>query len=251
MAACTEHDMDIPAADGKKIWCRHSAAQGLEKGVARKAVILSHGLTGNPFEYIHMQARDYFTERGYDVFRFAYYWDGDAYRALPECTLETHGKDLNALIAHVKPDYEAVYVCGHSYGGLTMLFAQPDVNAVSFWDSSFTPYSDFWKSDAKYCAPLDCYMLEWGCNYLIGKNMVEEAKALTAEKAEALAAQFTTPAQVVLAGDNAENSVRDHLHQALCGEKELQDIAGADHCFTKGDTVQALLAATHKWFERF
>ena len=242
-----EVDFDLGAFDGKKISCRLNRSLS---GSAQKAVILSHGLTGHPFEHIHMQAADYFTVRGYDVYRFAYYCDGNNYRTLSDCTLEIHGKDLNAVVDFAQQKYDQVFVCGHSYGGLTVLFAQPDVTAAAFWDASFTPYEAFWQSDAEHCAELDCYVLDWGCRYLVGKDMVEEAKSLTADKAEGMAAQFKAPSLVALAGDNAENANRGHLYEALSCEKDLQDITGADHCFTKGDTVYDLLEKTNNWFER-
>ena len=80
-----EIDFDLDAFDGKKIWCRLNKA---EKGAAKKVVILSHGLTGHPNEYLHQIARDFFTARGYDVCRFSYYHDGDDYRTLTDCTLK-------------------------------------------------------------------------------------------------------------------------------------------------------------------
>lgn len=242
-----EVDFDLDAFDGKKISCRLNRAMG---GDTNKAVILSHGLTGHPNEYIHMMARDFFAVRGYDVYRFAYYRDGDDYRTLTDCTLEIHGKDLNVVVDFVQQKYDQVFVCGHSYGGLTMLFAQPDVTAAAFWDSSFTPYASFWKRDATYVPEQDCYNLTWECEFKVGRAMVEEAKSLTADKAEEMAAQFKAPSLVALAGDNTENANRAHLYEALTCEKDLQDIAGADHCFTKGDTVYDLLEKTNNWFER-
>lgn len=241
-------DFNIGAFDGKKIWCRLNKA---EDGKATKAVVLSHGLTGHPNEYIHMMARNYFTVRGYDVYRFAYYNDGDDYRTLTDCTLDIHGKDLNSVIGFVQQSYEKVFVCGHSYGGLTMLFAQPQVAAVSFWDSSFLPYDAFWKHSAEYVPELNSYSLKWECEFKVGKAMVEEAKALTAEKAISMAATFKAPSLVVLAGDSTENAGATRLHDSLCCEKALHDVEGADHCFTKGDTVFGLLEETYNWFERF
>jgi hypothetical protein len=243
-----ETAFDLNALDGKKIrvW-RNLAADN----PAQKAVILAHGLTGNPHEYLHMAARDYFNNKGYDVFRLSFYSGAPAYRVLPECTLDIHAKDLNIVVGHVRNSYKKVYVCGHSYGGLTLLIANPNADAVSFWDASFTPYKGFWKSDSPYIPELDCYTIGWGSANLIGKAMFKEAIEID-EKAEDIAAAFRRPAQVILAGESNENPVRTHLFDALSGvEKSFEDIKGATHCFTDGWIAQTLYQKTHEWFERF
>ncbi len=242
-----EVDFDLAAFDGKKIWCRLNRA---DSGKTGKAIILSHGLTGNPNEYIHMMARNYFTARGYDVYRFAYYTDGDDYRILTDCTLDIHGKDLNSVVDFVQQSYEKVFVCGHSYGGQTILSATPSVAAISFWDSSFIPKT-FWEEEACYVPENDCYKFVWEIEPLVGKAMYEEGIQMTAKQASENAKNIKAPSQVIHAEICLSDGWRKGLYEALNEPKELCMVKGADHCFTKGDTVFDLLENTYNWFERF
>lgn len=241
-----EKDFSIPATDGAIINGRINCAGDKP---AAKLVVLSHGLTGHINEYIHLMARDYFNQRGYDVVRFSYYSSGEKARNLKDCTLKIHASDLNAVIEHFSFSYKKVFVAGHSYGGLTILFANPDVTSVSFWDSSFVP--TFWKAEGAYIPELDCYKIGWGCSNLVGKAMVEEASSLREEDSIQMAQSLNAPGQVLLAGENNENTKRTLLFESLKEPKNFYDVPHADHCFNKGKTVYDLLEKTHTWFERF
>ncbi|MDB5491090.1 MAG: hypothetical protein JWO78_939 [Micavibrio sp.] len=107
----------------------------------------------------------------------------------------------------------------------------------------------FWQKDAEYVPELDCYTIGWGSDNLIGKAMVEEAKEITEAKAEGLARALKCPGQVILA-ENSDIS-RKSLFNSLKDPKEFHVIAGADHCFNRGDVVNNLLDRTYMWFERF
>lgn len=241
-----EVDFSIPASDGVVIYGRINYAGDMPSS---RLVVLSHGLTGHINEYIHLMARDYFNEQGYDVVRISYYSSGEKARNLKDCTLKIHASDLNTVLGHFSKNYSKTFVAGHSYGGLTILFANPDVAAVSFWDASFVP--SFWKSESAYIPELDCYKIGWGCYNLVGKEMVEEAADIREESAIAMAQALKAPAQVILAGDNSENEKRTLLFDSLKGQKDFYDVPHADHCFNKGETVYDLLEKTGKWFERF
>ena len=241
-----EKDFLIPAQDGAVIYGRINYATDHQSS---KLLILSHGLTGHINEYIHLTARDYFNKAGYDVVRISYYSSGDKARNLKDCTLKIHANDLNSIIEYFSKNYTKTFIAGHSYGGLTILFANPNVTALSFWDSSFVP--SFWKSESAYIPELDCYRIGWGCYNLVGKAMVEEAEAIREDNALAMARSLKVPAQVILAGNNSENEKRTLLFDALEVQKEFYDVPNADHCFNKGEVVYDLLEKTGKWFERF
>lgn len=243
--AC-EEDFSLPTADGAIIYGRINYAGDKP---AEKLLVLSHGLTGHINEYIHQMARDYFNDRGYDVVRVSYYSSGDKARNLKDCTLKIHAADLNVVINHFSAKYKKTHVAGHSYGGLTILFANPKVTSVSFWDSSFVP--SFWRAEGAYIPELDCYKIGWGCYNLVGKAMVEEAANIKEEDAIALAQALNVPAQVLLAGANNENEKRMLLFESLNSPKDFYDVPNADHCFNKGKTVYDLLDKTNAWFERF
>jgi pimeloyl-ACP methyl ester carboxylesterase len=240
-----EKYFSIAADDGKAIYCTmNTALVGSDR-----VIVIAHGLTGHANEAIHQTARRYFNAHGFDVVRMSFYCAEENARTLFDCTLDIHAQDMNTVVRHITPQYKKIYVIGHSYGGLTILFANPDVTAVSLWDSSFVP--SFWASDAKYIPELDCYKIGWGTENLIGKAMYEEGINLGEQDAVALANALRPPAQVILAAESFENVNRHLLFQSLKVKKEEHDIVGADHCFNNGDTVFALLDKTTTWFNGF
>ena len=237
---------NIDTVDNKKIYCVYSTSQDTP---SNKAVLLAHGLTGHLNEYIHFIARDYFLSKGYDVFRMAFYAEEEQYRLLTDCTLKTQANDMNSVVAHIKTKHEKVFVCGHSYGGMTILFANPDTTANAFWDSSFMPWQEFWNT--KEIEPLPNskdYQVHWvGITQILSQSMHSEAKKLTEEDSHQLAAHINAPSAVFMA-DHPNNKL---LFEALTVPKIFSIIENADHCFTRGETALELVKQTHAWFEKF
>ena len=242
-----EKTLFIPAFDKKSIYCVVNYAGDAP---SEKAVVLAHGLTGNPNEYIHLMARDHFNRLGYDVYRVAFYWHAENCRVLHETTLAIHALDLNSVIAHIKTDHKKIYVCGHSYGGLTMVFANPQADAVAFWDPAFYPWSEFMEEEGVHLSEMSLYSIGWGMACLMGKAMYTEAQSMKPEKADPMAAKITAPS-IVLQAENGGHDNCTKLYDALTCKKDIKVIKDADHCFTRGLTVQPLLEATQNWFKKF
>lgn len=243
-----EKTFDVITSDGKKIFVYCNRAG---KAPSEKAVIIGHGLAGSPNSYMHIMARDYFNQRGYDVYRMAFYWDGPGYRKLDECTLEIHGQDLNAVVKHVQSEHKKLFVCGHSYGGLTLVFANPDVSALSFWDPSYQPWDRFWSKSATLASDGKSYLLSWEYLITIGVGMIDEAKALTREEARNKIEKISIPSQVIVASESFIIKDTEMLFSDLKCQKEKVLIEGAGHTFVEGKIVFELLEKTHAWFERF
>ena len=241
-----EEKFVVRASDGASIYGYIN--QALEQGRSQRLVVFSHGLTGSPKEYHFKQGQRYFNDAGFDVVRFAYYAAEPGARRLQDCTAQIHATDLNTICDHFRDRYDELYIVGHSYGGLTILFAPPVAKAYSFWDSAFVPYDSLWRHGADYAPVLDRYVLHWSSDHLVGTAMVEEAKTLTAEKARALAGAIRVPSQVVIAGVDSEHLPRNGLFDALRCRKSQVSLAAADHEFTAGETVFDLLDATRDWF---
>lgn len=213
-------------------------------------VIFAHGLTGNPFEHLHMVARSEMLDHGYDVCQFWFYgFEPDA-RKLHECTLDIHAKDLQSVISHFKQDYENIFVAGHSYGGLTTLICNsPDLVAVSLWDPSFKP--DRSQGLLAEIPEFDGYLYDGHYYGLIGKEMVREAQQISTQRWEEIAQAFKTPCQLVLADPGKtfiRNDLKDHLTMDLL---KIETIQGADHCFLENSTAPVLARQTREWFDRF
>lgn len=244
-----EDEIILDAGDGKKIYVLRNLNGD---GEGRRAVVLCHGLTGSPTQYMHMRARNHFLERGYDVYRIFFYGEPADARNLMECTLDIHAQDLNRLLAHLKPLYQDIFIAGHSYGGLTILYAQPDVTAISFWDPAFVPS---WHKSLEPVPGMGFESTRWsGTYHVFGDRLYEDALTVTAQTSGARAARITPPSQVVLAEPNLGKNLgkdRVRLFEALTCDKELVRIAEADHSFTVKDTVEELLEATSAWFGKF
>ena len=240
-----EEKFVIRASDGASIYGYIDQASEQR---SQKLVVFSHGLTGSPREYHFKQGQRYFNAAGFDVVRFAYYAAEPGARRLQDCTLQIHASDLNTVCDHFRTRYGKLYIVGHSYGGLTILFAPPIAKAYSFWDSAFVPYDSLWRHGADYIPELDRYVLRWSSDHVVGTAMVEEAKALTAERAHALARAVRVPSQVAIAGVDSEHLPRNGLFDALQCRKSQVGFAAADHEFTVGETVFDLLDATRDWF---
>lgn len=243
-----ERAFDVLSADGKKIYvCLNRAGDK----PAKKAIVIGHGMAGSPNSYVHMMARDYFNERGYDVYRMAFYWDEPGYRILHECTLDIHGQDLNAVLDHVRGAHQKIYACGHSYGGLTLVFANPRVDALSFWDSSYQPWDRFWSKSAIPTGDGETYHLRWEYLITVGAPMMDEAKDLTRDKVRMMAEKIKTPSQIMVAENSWLINDTSMLYDDLVCNKERQVISKAGHTFVEGKTVYDLLDKTYAWFERF
>ncbi|MBE2191520.1 MAG: alpha/beta hydrolase [Alphaproteobacteria bacterium] len=243
-----EKIIDVLSADGHKIfvYCNRAGDQPSDK-----AIVIGHGLAGSPNSYMHIMARDYFNDRGYDVYRMAFYWDEPDYRKLHECTLDIQAQDLNSVIDCVRKDHEKIFVCGHSYGGLTLVFANPTVNALSFWDSSYQPWNRFWSKSITPSGDGNSYLLDWEYLITIGKPMIEEAKALTRDAARVKTERISVPSQVVVASESFIKKDTEMLFSDLKCPKETVLIKGAGHTFVEGKIVFELLDKTYQWFERF
>ena len=243
-----EEKFSLRAEDAKDIYF---VLNKLDDKPCDRVIVIGHGLTGHIDEALHHYAKTFFIKDGNaHVARLSFYSADENARNLSECTVDTHARDLNQLVAHLSQKYSKVFYVGHSYGGLTALLANPDVVATCFWDSTYLPA--FWDTEAQYNEALDAYIIGWGVDTIASKAMVEEAKALTAEAMKQKAADYKSPACVVLAGANDESiEGRQKLFDDLPNPKKQIVIADADHCFTNGLTVYELLSETANWFAEF
>ncbi len=242
-----ETDFHVVGFDGKKIFVRLNKAG---EGNAEKAVVIGHGFTGKPEEALHQVARDYFNDRGYDVYRLAYYYDETGYRRLHETTLEIHAKDLNAVLDHIRGKHKKLFSVGHSHGGLTMVYANPQATALSFWDPSYQP-SRRWVLNAQLSSDGSHYERTGRFKFAIGKDSIEEVKKLTREAAKEMTGKITAPSLVAIAENSWLGEDPDMLFDDLKCEKGKVKIKGADHIFGKGKTAHDLVQKTYSWFERF
>lgn len=244
-----ERDFYVTARDGKDIFVRYTASKN---NTGNKAIVLGHGITGNVNEYILLSARNFFTEKGYDVYRMAFYSDGENVRKLHTTTLPLQANDMNDVVAHAKENHDKVFVCGHSYGGATTLFANPETTANALWDSSFD-VSYFWTEFKRDEKTFDKELISVSerIDMLFSKEMMAHAQSTSIEDMENLSSAISAPSVVITASEYDLVEGGEQIFKHLTCEKEYHEIKGADHCFTNGDTATDLYNATHQWFERF
>ncbi len=238
----------IDTSDGYRIYgCTDYCGQ--ETG---KVVVCVHGLTGHMNEYQHKTAAFYFMARGYDVIRFSFYGDYDRARRLRDCTIRTHAADLTLVLAAKANSYARLYLTGHSYGGPTIMAANPSrANAVSLWDPSFDLVR-VW-NELPHRQEGEHHIEGWGVEFLIGQPMLEEARrGYDRAACLELSKRFAKPIQVLHAEECIYSSEHEiSWHSAGHPQNERHVIAGADHCFYNGRTLDDVLRLTHQWFERF
>lgn len=234
----------IPTPDGHTIYGVKNSS-GL---TTSKAIFIVHGLTGHMNEYAFKRAADYFEET-YDVYRFNLYDGRDGGRNMVDCTIKTHAGDLNLVLEHFAKSYKQVFLIGHSYGGPTVMTANPsNITAVSLWDPSFDLRHTQERFEDAYTPCGDMYMVNWGTTYLIGKAMYEEAGRLDESACIELSKKFLSPIQVISAGDGF--FVQQHLswHSFGAPNNIREFVAGTVHCFHEGNSCDDLLKKTQDWF---
>jgi len=226
----------------------------LEDKSSQKCLILVHGLSGGANEYHIKSAANFFVAKGYDVIRFnLYYWDKGA-RQLSECTLQTHALDLNTVISNKANTYPKLFLSGHSYGGPTIMVAQPKIaTALSLWDPSFDLPNVFSKNDFDRTHDLNIWRT--GVEKILGDDFVEEitSRYNQQECLELSESLSTVPIQVIAAGGEDAIYWKDKYSWHSAGHKlnERRIIKDADHCFFRKNTLQDVLDYSHAWFEKF
>lgn len=247
-----EEAFSIPTGDGFTIYGRINRAEQ----ASGKAAVFCHGLTCSMNDHHLQAAKRYFAAHGYDAILFNFYGGEDDARRVEGCSVAVHVADLNLILEHFAPLYEKIFVAGHSYGGLTVLSANPSrAAAVSLWDATFVPsdkdpWAQFWVHDKT----LDTCIANWPpLRIILGKKVYEEKMAVfTRDGLENIAQAFTRPAQVLAAGGFEMNLGHQRaLYDSVRSEKAFYAVPGAGHMFSEGDTVFDLLETTYQWFERY
>ncbi|MGE0252806.1 MAG: alpha/beta hydrolase [Dongiaceae bacterium] len=243
-----ETPFTLPTSDGHLI---NGIVNQASSKKADKLLIMVHGLTGHFKEHIFVAAKDYFNAQGYDVVRFNLYdfpYSGKKFRRFAQTLLKDYISDLNIIIDHFIPSYKKVFYAGHSYGGLTLMLANPKATAMALWDPTFDPNSV--QQDLRFIPELDSYKIDWGIEILVSKEFVEENKNFDIKRRQELAAASKAPFRVIEAEEGGYRNSKTYSDYAKVPADKIT-IPGADHAFTLGDTHRQLCEATENWFNKF
>lgn len=240
----------LNTSDGKTICGVTDFAH--KSGQADKVLVLVHGLTGHMNEYHIKGAANFFRDHGYDVVRFNLY-DGENGRRLRDTNLQIYARDLNQVLDEKAVGYEKIFIAGHSYGGPTIMVAQPrQATALSLWDPAFEMTKNFAEKNFILVEDQNFYIWPKNNEAILGYEFIDEYKNIyDLEKCLSLSKSLSAvPIQVVAA---EEGYGQDELswHSAGHDLNERHIVMNADHCFWRGNVFQEVLDKSLEWFERF
>ena len=240
-----EWTADWPADGGKRIYGLMSRSAA---GDGSRLVLMAHGFTGHPDEFLFRHARDRFLAAGYDVCRLAFYWWPADARRLDDTTLALQADDLrrafDALAAGMR-----VFVIGHSYGGTTAMLANLPAAAQSLWDCLFVP-ARLWpdRLAMDFAPALGKYITRDGARMLVNPAMRDEALGYGLDNMRRLAAALRSPTQMVAAAAGGHTDPAQDWSDALPPGSARLVVPHANHTFTSGTTIDDLCRATLDWF---
>ena len=239
-----EKELKIKTEDNKVI-------EGIIRGpFDRPMVVLVHGLCGNMNEAMHYNAARYFEQQGFSSVRFGLYGFGKENRKLHECTLKTHGEDIDTVLKFLKiNNAQKIFAVGHSYGFPSILHAQEKdtITAIVSWDGSILPRDEFQKL-VSINEPVKGKLLDEGYMTIMGESMVAEEGRVESER---LALEFKKPIKLISIPVDGNLEGAEKLFAALPEPKELTIIKGATHCFTEEGKQEELYKETVAWFKKF
>ena len=150
---------------------------GLLRGsIGKPLIVLVHGLCGNMNEALHFNAARYFEKAGFSSFRFGLYSWCKGNRKLHECTIQTHGQDIDTVVKYLRSKgAKKIFLVGHSYGFPSILNADTsNIQGIVSWDGSMIPHT-FFNGLPRIKTPKG-YLIDEGYLTVVGDKMVQEAK---------------------------------------------------------------------------
>jgi dienelactone hydrolase len=221
----------------------------------RRAILYVHGLSGGAYDPAATALAHYAPPLGYDVLRLYLYSGEPGGRCLTNCTIQIHAQDIDTVLQHFRPQYDALYACGHSYGGPSLLSTRQlnNLNAVSLWDPSYTPCQTISERYDLRGHGDSLFSIRFNFRIMLGAAMVAEAQQFERARAIALAQTCQIPLQVVHAGEaywiNAYGG--ESFHSNSKGLTDYRVIPEATHSFNAGDCPDQLIRLVKTWFDQF
>lgn len=209
-------------------------------------LIFVHGMTGDQDEHHYFNAVPFFTKKGFDTFRFDFYSGRSNARSLSESSITTHSKDLKLIIDSFKNKYKNIILIGHSFGALVILNTNlSDILKIVLWDPT-TGFKDIKDKKGIYSSELDKYILQWGMDIIVGKQMIEEWKSINLNQ---LIKKLTIPCKFIFAGNYNKHELWKPFLNKIKVKNESVIIEGATHGFIEEGTEQKLFEETFNWIK--
>ena len=236
-----EKEMKIKTPDNHIIYGTLNSLKDTEK-----LIIFVHGLTGDQYEHQFYNAAKFFPDKGYDTFRFDLYTCLDKARSLTDSTIKQHSEDLNCVVSHFKSKYDMVFLVGHSLGGPTILYSDlKPVHSITLWEPSLD-LDDSIEGYYKFDKRINRYILNFGVESLISKEMVAEWKYLDGR----LVKKIIKPTKIICGSKSPLKDSWKTVLSKIKTEYEFTVIKKAGHCFSEEGTEEKLFEETLSWFEK-
>lgn len=236
-----EEKIQMPTNDGHIIYGTLNY-QGKKND---KLIIFVHGLTGNQNEHQFYNAARFFTKAGFTTFRFDLYSWKEKGRILTDCTIKTHVEDMNTIINFFGDNFKEIYLIGHSLGDLTILYSDLErIKSIVLWDPSIK-LGEF-EDDLSYNKELDLYVLHWGVESLMSKQMFEDWKSADSSLVE----KITKPTKIICAEQGKLKDKWKDVIDKIQVPYEFMILKGAGHCFDEEGIEEDLFGETLSWFQR-
>lgn len=218
----------------------HGTLDSKEK--VNKIIIFVHGLTGRKDEHHYFNAVPFFTEKGFDTFRFNLYSRKTNSRALSKSSITTHSSDIRTVLDYFKSTYNDIILIGHSLGALAILKSNmKDVSKIILWDPT-SKIDSFEEKNATFCPELDKYILHWGMDIIISKEMIEEWMSIDIPK---LLDEIKIPCHTIFAGNDVKHKLWKPYLKNINIESKSIIVDGASHCFIEEGTETKLFDETY------
>ena len=243
-----EKQLKLKAYDGKQIECILNTGKKKNSTV----VVFVHGLTGSPNEHNYFNAAKQFPNKGVDTFRFALYEYGPDNRTLADCSISTHGKDIDRVVKYLRPLYKTIAIVGHSLGCPSILksdFSLPDV--VVLWEPSHLTPARAKRIKTIKLNKQKAFMREGAFDYLMSEKMIKEWKEFDGTKELPIIESIKKPLLIIAAEKGTLVQGSKAYFKIAQKPKKLVIVKGATHCFDEESTEEVLLTETLKWIKEY
>lgn len=236
-----EKQLIIKTPDKKNIQGTFSQA----KKKSKRLIIFVHSFTGGQNEHIIFNGAKFFTNKGFDTYRFNLYaGDYKNTRHFKDTKISLHGNDIDTVVKYFRKKYEKIYLIGHSYGGTSLLFTNYiEVDSYVFWDASYIDPVNDGSNDMKFNENLGKYIMDYGIEILVGKPFIDELKNFP--DCGEMISKINKPVFIITAGAKGNYNAGLRYFKSANNPKKLISIKSADHNFNNWDDENSLFEETY------
>lgn len=220
------------------------------KWKSKGLIIFVHWLTDNLDSHMLPNSAKYFTKKWYTTYRFNLYGERKQERKLKEANLKNHINDLNMVINHFERTSQKIFLVGHSFGGLTILYANTkDIVWIILRDASIGGKELL--DDVMHDTQNRSYSIDRGDGYkhLIWPKMYKDF-LIDPQKHLMQISKIHLPIKIICAEKWLQKAGKKY-YKTTNDPKEICIIEWASHCFNEENKENQLFAETYDRIKRF